>query len=255
MRWLPRRRLVLTGLLVVLVAMAGCSGGNGTGDAETTADTTAAETADEADTTPAENTATATAGSGSTDGTDGTSPSSYSYEWTEGESYTFESVADDGTVATYEWTVTDVSDGNVTAELVISSGDQEQRTTYTGPQGAIFSGTERNRYAFIFAFMQVPPRLTTGQSLSTGNSWTLSSEAFTTGDSTTEGSQEVTVDVTGTSTVAGQECYDTSASATGSNETLDACVKQDWPFALSLSISGEESGVSGSIEMTDYERP
>jgi hypothetical protein len=150
--------------------------------------------------------------------------------------------------------VTDVSDGNVTAELVISSGDQEQRTTYTGPQGAIFSGNERNRYAFIFAFMQVPPRLTTGQSLSTGNSWTLSSEAFTSGDASSS-AQEVTVDVTGTSTVAGTECYDVTASAANSNETLDACVARGWPFALSLSISGEESGVSGTIELTDAERP
>jgi len=259
MRWLPSRQVALTVLMVLLVAVAGCSGGNGPADAgddaENDTDADEADTDTSAPTTASESTTSMPENEMSPGG--GTGMSAFTYQWTEGESYTFESGSQQSGSSTFSWTVTDVSDGEVTAELVAqSSGSEEQTSTFTGPQGAIFSGDSQNFQAITFVIMQLPQQLVAGRSLSVGNSWTISSDEISMGSGSTPTTpQQITIEVTGTSQIAGTQCYDIEATSDSSDQALNACVKQGWPFALTLSTSGGESTMTGTIEMTSYQRP
>ncbi|WP_246987776.1 hypothetical protein [Halorientalis marina] len=267
MRWLPSRQVALTVLLVLLVAVAGCSGGNGPattedGSDDETDDVTDTE-ADESTMTDGGSTTTAPEG-GTTPGEEmtpgeGTTPGEMAsgYEWTEGESYTYVASSQQGD-STYTWTVTDVSDGEVTVELAVESpqSDGQQTSTLTGPQGDIFGGETQNLQALTFVFLQLPSQLTEGRSLEVGNSWTISSDELETGTSggQTATPQEITVEVTGTSQIAGTQCYNIEASSPQQDGAIQSCVKADWPFALTFSATGGQMS-GGSIELTDYERP
>jgi len=257
MRWLPSRQVALTVLLVLLVAVAGCSGGNGPATTEDGSDDSdATDTEAEADeSTMTDGGSTTTSGSEMTPGEEMTPGSmGAAYEWTEGESYTFESGGQQS--GTFTWEVTDVSNGEVTVELTTMSGGEERSSTFTGPQGDIFSGDSQNLQALTFTILQVPTQLAEGRSLQVGNSWTLSSSELDMGSGQqTATPQEITVEVTGTSQVAGTQCHNIEASSDAQDQTLNACVKEGWPFALSFSTSGGDGSMSGSIELTDYNRP
>jgi len=260
MRLVPSRQVALTALLIVMVAVAGCSGGNGPADTDTDATDTATDAP--TDTAPSGD-ATTTAPSG--DGTSGTATpsgemeaSALSYQWTEGESYTYEASSEQSGTSTITWTVTDVSDGQVSVNITAAASGQTRSSTFSGPQGSIFSGDSENLQALTFVIMQVPQQLVAGRTLEVGNSWTLSSEDLSVGAGSTNTAtpQTVRVEVTGTSQVAGTQCYDIEATSDAQESTLDACVKEGWPFALSFSTSGGgDSTMSGTIELTEYERP
>lgn len=261
MRWLPSRQVALTILLVVLVAVAGCSGGNGPADDNGSNDngsntTQAPDTDTSAPTTSSGGAATTeqmTSGDGSGSGT---GAAAFTYQWTEGESYTYQSASGDSQ-STFGWTVTDVSDDEVTVELLTNSSGSEKRTsTFSGPQGAIFSGDSQNFQTITFVIMQLPQQLVEGHSLSVGNSWTMSSTEISMGSgSQTATPQQITVEVTGKSRIAGTQCYDIEATSSQDDTKLHSCVKKGWPFALSFSTSGGDSSMGGSIELTDYQRP
>ena len=259
MRWLPSRQVTLTALLVLVVAVAGCSGGTGPADAGDENDTDA--TATDVETTAAPDTTAAQSGGGGTGETETTTDtagaSSFAYQWTEGESYTYEATSEQGGTTTISWTVTDVSDGQVTANITSMRSGRTQSSTFTGPQGAVFSGESENLQALTFVVMQLPQQIVAGHSLQVGNSWTLSSDELAVGDGSAQTAtpQEITVRVTGTSEVAGTQCFDIEASSSAQDSTLDACVKEGWPFALTFSTSGGETAMGGSVEMTEFERP
>lgn len=258
MRWIPSRQVALTALLIVTVAVAGCSGLNSpadSGDDSATSATDAPETTptDEPMTT-AQDDGTSTSGSTSADAT----ASAFTYQWTEGESYTYEASSQQSGTSTYTWRVVDVSDGEVTANITAAASGQERTSTFTGPQGAIFSGDSQNFQALTFLIMQLPQQVVAGHNLQPGNSWTLSSEELSMGAGSTQTAtpQSIQVDVTGTSQVAGTQCYNIEATSSADDSTLNACVKEGWPFALSLSTTGGgENTISTSLELTEYERP
>jgi hypothetical protein len=241
-----------------MVAVAGCSGGNGPSETET--DATATDTDAPADTDAPPETTVQDGGTdpGTATQSDETSGSSLSYQWTEGESYTYEASSEQSGTSTYSWTVTDVSDGQVTVNITSAASGQTRSSTFSGPQGAIFSGDSQNLQALTFVIVQVPQQLVAGRTLEVGNSWTLSSEELSVGAGSTNTAtpQTVRVEVTGTSQVAGTQCYDVEASSDAQDSTLNACVKQGWPFALSLSSTGGgENTMTGTLELTGYERP
>jgi hypothetical protein len=213
------------------------------GSNETTADTTVPE-------------ATTAGESMTTEGGDAGTVQGLTYDWTEGESYTFESMSAQDETSTISWTVTDVSDGEVTAEIVSSSPQREENrtSTFTGPQGAIVSGDSQSLQAITFVVLPGPQQLVEGRDLTVGNSWTVSSDELGGSGGQTATPQEITVEVTGISEVAGTECFDIEATSDANEQTLNACVKEDWPYALSFSTS-DGSSAGDNIELIDYERP
>ncbi|WP_424019463.1 hypothetical protein ACOZ4N_08320 [Halorientalis pallida] len=248
------RQVIVAILLAATMVLAGCSGGGGPATTEAPDEST-----DTNGTASAEMTA-----SGEAEASGEADIPAVDYQWQEGESYTYESEAAQGSTSEYSWTVTDVSDGQVTADLSSSFGGQTQTSTLTGPQGDIFSGSSQNPQAFTFVLMQVPQLFVQGRELSPGNSWTVSSSEFETGGlQTQQQSREIDVSVTGTSQVSGTQCY--TFEATTENQTFSGCVKEGWPFALSATFelqtrttTGGETQTStqtSSFVLVDYNRP
>ncbi|RXK49505.1 hypothetical protein [Halorientalis pallida] len=250
------RQVVVAILLAVTMVLSGCSGGGGPA-------TTAAPDDEPTDDEPTD-APEMTAGAETTASVEGEADIPVvNYQWQEGESYTYESEAAQGSNSEYSWTVTDVSDGQVTAELTSSFGGQTQTSTLTGPQGDIFNSSSQNAQAFTFVLMQIPQLLVQGQELSEGNSWTVSSSEFETGGLQQQTPRQIDVRVTGTSQVSGTQCHDIEA--TGGNQTISGCVNEDWPFALSgtFELQTRTTGDGGtetttrtsSFVLVDYDRP
>ncbi|SEN93758.1 hypothetical protein SAMN05216388_1006103 [Halorientalis persicus] len=245
------RQVIVAILLAATMVLAGCSGGGGPATTEAPDD----ESTDANTTTGGEMTASV---EGETSA-EGDIPA-VDYQWQEGESYTYESEASQGSTSEYSWTVSDVSDGQVTAELSSGFGSQTQTSTLTGPQGDVFSGSSDNLQAFTFVLMQIPQLVVQGQELSPGNTWTVSSSEFeSSGLQGQSQPRDIDVSVTGTSQVAGTQCY--NVEATGGNQTISGCVKEGWPFALSATFELQTQTTTGgetqtsSYVLVDYNRP
>lgn len=239
------RQVLVAVLLAATMVLAGCSGGGGPTPTETTADEP-----------------TETAESTESDDTDSNAGvPSLDYEWTEGESYTYESEAAQGGSSQFTWTVTDVSDGQVTVEVVSSAAGESTTSTVTGPQGSVFSELNETQLFTVLPFVagQVPQLLAEGQSLSTGESWTVTSGDLQFTDQGQTSDDEVTVSVTDTAQIAGNQCANIELEA--EDRPFSGCVKEDWPFALSVSfttqtqVGGSQSTQSTTYTMTDYTRP
>ncbi len=227
-------------LLAATVVLAGCSGGGNTSPTDASTDGP----------TPTEDGTPDASVEGDADA-EASIPST-NYQWTEGESYSYETESARGDNSEYTWTVTDVSDGEVTVEIESQFGTTSDTTTVTGPQGNFFDGTLESQGA-VFLFLHLPQILIDGQELTAGNEWTLTAEDFNATD--VAGSEPIEVRVTGTDTVAGQECHTFEAS--DGTSTFQGCVKEDWPFALGFNASGSGDAQFslGKTTLTDFNRP
>jgi len=173
------------------------------------------------------------------------------YTFVAGESYTYAADSgDSGSSVTFA--VESVEDGDVTVNISAGSG---QATTVTAPQEQVFNQSrEASMTGAVFVtFLRLPVLAADGQTLEEGNSWTVGSDQLSMGQS--GDATEVTVEVTGTDTVAGQECYTTELSAQSQSGTIESCVRADWPFALAVSNSGGSGDVELDISVDEFERP
>ncbi|AQL41697.1 hypothetical protein BV210_02745 [Halorientalis sp. IM1011] len=239
------RRVLVAVLLAATMVLAGCSGGGGPTPTETTADEPT-ETVESTD-------------GGETDSEAGVP--SLDYQWTEGESYTYESEAVQGGSSQFTWTVTDVSDGAVTVEVVSRAAGEATTSTFTGPQGNVFRELNETQLFTVLPFVagQVPQLLADGQSLDPGESWTVTSSdlQFTDREEATE--DQITVTVNDTAQIAGSQCANIELES--DDRPFSGCVKEDWPFALSVSfttqaqVGGSQSTQTATYTMTDYTRP
>ncbi len=245
------RRVIVAVLLATTMVLAGCSGGGGPTATETPTDESTDEPTDEpTDGTPGENAESEVTREA------GVEAVSLDYDWQEGESYTYESEAAQGAASQYSWDVTDVGSAEVTAALTSSFGTQSQTSSITGPQRNIFGGDSENPpQALTFRVLQIPKLLVQDHTLESGNSWTVSSSDLQVGGSGGQDTQQAEVSVTGTSQVQGEQCYDIEA--TTQNESVSGCVKEEWPFALSMTITAELQGQTqtNTYTLVEYDRP
>lgn len=238
------RRVVVAVLLAATIVLAGCSGGGGPTPTETTGDESTDATETNGDT------------EADVDAEGEIEVESLGYDWQDGESYTYESEAARGVASQYTWDVTDVSGGEVTANLTSSFGTESNTTTITGPQGDVFGGEGENAPVTLpFRMLQIPQMLVQNHTLQSGNSWTVSSGDLLIGGSESGTSRQFDVRVTGTSQVQGEQCY--RIEATTANESVTGCVKEDWPFALSMSMTAEVQGQvqTNAYTLVEYDRP
>ena len=172
-----------------------------------------------------------------------------SYAFEAGESYVYTANGSDSSV---RFDVESVEDGDVTVNISTESG---QRTTVTASQAEIFNESRQASMtgAVFVTFLRIPVLAADGQTLETGNTWTVGSDQLAMGQS--QDTEELTVEVTGTDTVAGQECYTTEISSESQNGTISSCVRADWPFALSISNTGGSGDVELDIAVDEFERP
>jgi len=215
-------RLALVVLLGAVLVIAGCSSGPAT-NATANSTTTGTGTAD----------VTTTSGSG-TDDTPVTG-----YEWSANESYRYTDRGDN----TYIFAVESIRNGQVTVNFTAIRRGQATSRTIVGEQGRFFASlneSDRSKFGF-FAFVYDGRLAVGGHDLEVGNTWTGSDD----------GSQ-YQVEVTGTSTVRGQECYDLMIES-GSG-TLRPCVKKNWPLSLRVTGTGAQ-GLTIQFNATDYNRP
>jgi hypothetical protein len=232
MRKGSNRHFALLVLLGAVLVLAGCTSGPSTNS--TTSAGTATATANA---TPTDAAMTTTAGGGS--GGEGGDSQPTGYQWSENESYTY----DDRGGNTYVFTVESIEDGQVTVNFTAVRGGQASSRNITGEQGRFFrSLSEEDRSKFGFWAFTYDGRLAAvGQDLEVGNTWTGQSDG-----------SSYSAEVTGTSTVLGQECYDLRIES--SSGTLEPCVRKDWPLSLAVTGSGSQ-GLTIQFNATDYDRP
>jgi hypothetical protein len=230
-----RRLLAVVGMSLLLV-LAGCSGGgNGTASPSSNGDAGS----------PAAN------GNGGGTNGDASAMGSLSYDWTEGESYTYGLAGQSG--LSYEWSVQSVSDGEVTAEIVSTFGEQSQTETISGPQGELLSSNNQTANIGTFIALRAPQAIAASNTLEVGNSWTYSTADYDFADS--GGSTPITgeIEITGTDEVAGNQCYVMSITTSANDQTLNACVADGWPFALSFEV--QMQGQTSEIVLQSSSRP
>ncbi|MFB6143145.1 MAG: hypothetical protein ABEJ30_07365 [Halorientalis sp.] len=215
-------------LMGLLLATAGCSGLTGGGE-------------------PGAGTGTPTDGGNSGPGGEVTA----AYTFSEGESYTYVSETQQGS-SSITWTVESVSDGQVTVNISTQRGG----TTVTASQANIFNRSrQQSMSAAVFVtFLRLPVLAASGHTLEEGNSWTVSGSDLNMGGQSSQ-MQDISVEITGTDTVAGTECYTAELSSAASNTTMEACLRADWPFALSVGTAGGSGTSQLDISVDQFERP
>ncbi|WP_136715741.1 hypothetical protein [Halorientalis salina] len=221
----------------LLLVLAGCNGGGQT--TETTAETTgtAAETTDgEMETA---------------DGDEGDvqEPELGSYEFTEGESYTYTETLL-GTPVQKTWSVVSVDGDNVTV-TVTSSGPTENATV-TASQDSIVDRMSQESIGENFGAARLPLAIVSMGDTSSED-FTIESDALGASGSQLEW-ETATVSPQGGDSVAGVECSAFEVDADDTDERYDFCIAEDYPFAVSFSY--EQGGQTAlAMELTNATRP
>lgn len=226
------RRVVLVVLLGAVLILAGCTSGPPTNSTDATAaDTVTTESGDSSESGGSSESMTTTAG--------GNSAPLAGYEWTENESYTYQ----DRGGNTYIFAVESIEDEQVTVNFTAVRSGQPSSRTITGQQGQFFRSldeSDRSKFGF-WAFTYDGRLAVAGHDLEVGNTWTG-----------TDGGSQYEVEVTGTGTVQGQDCYNLRIDS--DSGTLRPCVRKDWPLSLAVTGTGSQ-GLTIQFNMTDYNRP
>lgn len=210
-----------------MLALAGCNAGNG-------------NAAPAGNSTPG--------GSGS-----GAAQVSPSYEFSQGESYTYavNFAGWPGSSVTYD--VVSVRDGTVTVNVTSRTPNSSQTNQVTAPRGETIQRLENTSSGFVATLGHFPMRIADGHDLERGNSWTVDAEELGMNASQVMWEQ-ATVNVTGTRTVAGVSC--TELTVTPDNDQVHpttTCVRPGWPFALSFTSGDGQQQLQ--VRLTEHQRP
>jgi len=227
--------VLLMGLLLVLAGCNGGSGGTNGTDATTTA--MSGETMTTA--------ATTTDGGGAS----GDMEMDTSYEFTTGESYTYDiSFAGTEPIAT-TWEVTAAGEGGVQVS-VSEAGDVGRATTLSGESAAdVFDATGGDPVAGSFGIARGTQVLAMAAGLDSSGETTLGADEL-------PGEYDwssVTLTVEEEAEIAGVACRNVSATFQGADNTFSGCFNADFPFPIY--VEGESSGVTQTFALVDFERP
>jgi hypothetical protein len=265
-----RRRVLRTGALALAGAVAGC-GGDGGSDGGATEDggteggamdggTTVREGGGgDTSTEMAESTAGESGnGETSTETVESTPASSVveipSYEFTAGESYTYDTLLrQDGTrESTETWAVTSVDGDDVTVEVTSTVDGEATTKTVSGTHETIYDKVDEALFFNWFAIARAPLRVAEMGELTAGNSYTISVSQFPNPEDINWST--ATVDVSGDTSVNGVTCTEFTLEPDGIDQVQTACVADNYPFAVSL--HQERSGTTVlDLNLTDVTRP
>lgn len=169
------------------------------------------------------------------------------YEFTEGESYTYDAVfAGEGSEET--WLVTSVDSGNVTIERETVRDGETYTQSISGTLANIYDRVGEERQISFFPLLRGALEYEQAGDITAGNSFTIQSTHES------DNWETATVDVAGETAVNGVTCAEFAVIADDIDERQTICVADGYPFAVSLLF--EQNG-STIIEMTltDMNRP
>lgn len=250
-------RTHVLGVLIVLVLLAGCGGGDA-GTATTTGPSSVDTTASDPSTGTDAGTATTTAPS-SGDSTipelsSGTADAEYTF--VEGDTWTY-SVTQTGSTRELTLEVTSVDGDDVTLTQTFVDGNETDERLYTDTDAELL----RNTSATLLV-LHLPQVLVADHELSEGNSWTPEENVSV--DLTFFGETETfdyavagqTIEVTGTDSYGGIECYTVEfTEVTSDGEVMsETCVRPDGAFALYLNRTTETGFQLSEWELTNRSR-
>jgi len=233
---LDNRQVVGVVLMSLLLVLAGCNGLGG-GTTETQANTTTTD-------------GMAGTEDGSSNGTDSRQIEVSPYQFTEGESYTY-NVTFLGSNSQMTWDVVSVDGEDVTVEITSESARGTQNTTINGTQETILQSAAEDQSGAIFASSRAPLAILSMGAGTEGN-FTIESDNIPGG--TSFDWDTATVSPQGTRTVNGVGCSEFVVDPDDRDQDLTACVAEDYPFALS--VDGEQDGQTAlAIDLTNATRP
>jgi hypothetical protein len=205
--------------------------------------------------------ATDTPGDGIEDGTDQPTPESTSkppgeetstadvevveiprYEFSEGESYTYDALfeSEDGARESVEtWEVTSVDGDDLTVEVRSEVDGETETTTFSGTHSNIYDRAAEELVLNFFAPLRAPLSIAEMGELSAGNSFTIQSGA--------------TVEVDGETNVNGVTCTEFTVVSDGESPPQNYCVAEGYPFAVSANFEDSETVID--LTLTDATRP
>jgi plastocyanin len=177
------------------------------------------------------------------------------YEFSVGESYTFETLlrTSDGTTETTEtWAVTSVEGDDVTVEVTSEADGETTTKTLSGTHETIYDAAARKLTFNFFSVARSPLRIAEIGELSAGNNFTVQRSQFPNQD--TINWSTATVEVAGETTVNGVTCTEFTLRPADVDQVQTACVADDYPFAVSL--QAEQAGTTTmELTLTDSTRP
>ena len=169
------------------------------------------------------------------------------YEFTEDESYTYDTVV--GMNKSEEkWLVTNVDGDNLTVKLETTTEEQMTSISISGTHGNIFDKALEAERANIFPLLRGPLIYPTKGEMTEGNTFTVD-----TSDLPSKWDSE-TVTVLGDNTINGIDCTELQIESGGDYNqlmTVNIADTEDYPFALAVQI--KEDGVD--IELLRQNRP
>jgi len=169
------------------------------------------------------------------------------YEFTEDESYTYDTVI--GMNKSEEkWLVTNVDGDNLTVKLETTTEEQMTSISISGTHGNIFDKASETERDNIFPLLRGPLIYPTKGEMTEGNTFTVD-----TSDLPSKWDSE-TVTVLGDNTINGIDCTELQIEPGGDYNqliTVNIADTEDYPFALAVQI--KEDGVD--IELLRQNRP
>jgi hypothetical protein len=253
-RFHRRRFLTRLGAVAVSVGVAGCS--SGSDDSDVNPDTDESESYGISDSTESQETASADDPEPTETGTNESEPTGSedspgsselpTYTFSEGESYTYDTVFGDGE-SEETWSVTSVDGDNITVERVTVANGETNTQSISGTHSTIFDEVEQARDINYFPLIRGALIYRQKGELSAGNSFTVQST------NENDSWETATVDVAGESTVNGVTCTQFTVSPDSVDQVQTVCLADDYPFAVSLSFE-QQGEVLIEMSLTDHER-
>lgn len=229
----------------------------GTATATEMAESTATETAGPTATETERETATETSEPATTEAGEETTtvpveqpPELPTYEFAEGESYTYDAFIFDPE-SEEGWSVTSVDGDDLTVERETTANGQTGTDTHSGTQENILDVIEEERDISLFPVARGGLVYGEGRELTAGDSYRIA-----TPDDGTDWDSE-TVDVEGETTVNGVTCTELTVTPdieNGEQNQRTVCLADGYPFPITFSV---DSGGATLIDMTltDATRP
>lgn len=247
MGWSRLRTVGGTVGLVLVLVLAGCSGGGVDGTPGSTATVTETPAATTGGTDAPADGGTLTdgerdAGGGELDRT---------YEFEDGEAYGYVVRLPNRTTK-MSWVVTDTAESSSGPyqEISVNVSFGQYATNATATQAGIFSALiSEGSVGGPFLYVRTPVVLAAGHELRVGNAWTIRGEDVTVGDGYDVGWDRATAEVTGTASVNGETCYTMDLQISGTENGPTSCVKADWPFALAVDTGSQD------YRLAEFDRP